>query len=53
MVTLRIVGWEDILNGIISGVHMKAFAQISGNENPFQLDDEYNCGTLFWIAHRT
>lgn len=47
------VGEEATLSRTISDADIKAFAQISGDENPVHLDDEYARGTRFGgrIAH--
>jgi 3-hydroxybutyryl-CoA dehydratase len=47
------VGEEAALSKTISDADIRAFAQISGDENPIHLDDEYARGTSFAgrIAH--
>jgi len=47
------IGEEATLTKLVNDIDIKAFAQISGDDNPVHMNDEYAKGTMFGgrIAH--
>ena len=47
------IGEEATLTKLVNDIDIKAFAQISGDDNPVHMNDEYAKGTIFGgrIAH--
>jgi 3-hydroxybutyryl-CoA dehydratase len=47
------VGMEAKLSRVVTDADIRAFAQVSGDDNPVHLDDAYAAGTMFnsRIAH--